>query len=102
MKKIPRLLGNVLVKIGKFPIMMTESEKPVEKVAECRATVRFQLKKVLCLGAAVASVDLTEDEIRKNLNMAVNFLVSLLKKGWQNVKSLYVKTTMGKSIRIYG
>ena len=82
MKKIPRLLGNVLVKIGKFPIMMTESEKPVEKVAECRANVRFQLKKVLCLGAAVASVDMTEDEIRKNLNMAVNFLVSLLKKGW--------------------
>ena len=32
MKKIPRLLGNVLVKIGKFPLMMTESENPTEKV----------------------------------------------------------------------
>jgi large subunit ribosomal protein L10Ae len=32
---------------------------------------------------------------------AVNFLVSLLKKNWQNVKCLYIKSTMGKSYRIY-
>ena len=41
MKKIPRLLGNVLVKIGKFPIMMAESETPVQKVAEVKQTVRY-------------------------------------------------------------
>jgi hypothetical protein len=34
MKMIPRLLGNVLVKINKFPISMAESENVVEKVAE--------------------------------------------------------------------
>ena len=36
MKKIPRLLGNVLVKIGKFPVMMAESENPADKVTEVR------------------------------------------------------------------
>jgi len=36
MKKIPRLLGNVLVKIGKFPLMMTESENPAAKVEEVK------------------------------------------------------------------
>jgi ribosomal protein L1 len=35
------------------------------------------------------------------LQMAVNFLVSLLKKNWQNVKCLYLKSTMGKPVRIY-
>merc|ERR1712023_401733 len=29
-----------------------------------------------------------------------NFLVSLLKKNWNNVKTLYIKSTMGKSHRI--
>jgi large subunit ribosomal protein L10Ae len=34
--------------------------------------------------------------------MAINFLVSLMKKQWQNVGTLHVKTTMGKSIKIFG
>lgn len=33
--------------------------------------------------------------------MAVNFLVSLLKKNWQNVRTLTIKSTMGAPIRIY-
>lgn len=36
-----------------------------------------------------------------NIQMAVNFLVSLLKKNWQNVKVLYLKTSMGAPFRLY-
>jgi len=36
-----------------------------------------------------------------NIQMAVNFLVSLLKKNWQNVRSLYIKTTMGPPFRLF-
>ncbi len=61
---------------------MQEGENVTEKVAEIRSTVRYQLKKVLCLATAVGKVDHSEEELRKNLTMAINFLVSLLKKGW--------------------
>ena len=41
------------------------------------------------------------EALRVNTLKAVNFLVSLLKKNWQNVKVLYIKSTMGKAIRVY-
>ena len=63
--------------------------------------MKFQLKKVLCLGAAVANVSMNEEQIRHNLNMTINYFVSLLKKGWNNVKSLYIKTTMGTSVKLF-
>jgi large subunit ribosomal protein L10Ae len=53
------------------------------------------------LGVAVGHVKMTEDELIGNIMLAINFLVSLLKKNWQNVKSLYIKTSMGKPERLY-
>jgi large subunit ribosomal protein L10Ae len=66
------------------------------KLSEVRATIKLQLKKVLCLGVAIGNVTMTDDELVANIMLAVNFLVSLLKKGWQNVGSLVIKSTMGK------
>ena len=45
---------------------------------------------------------MTPEQINTNLTLAVNFLVSLLSKNWQQVKRLYVKSTMGPSHRIFG
>lgn len=72
-----------------------------EKVETVQRTIKFQMKKVLCLSVAVGNVSMTEDELLANIMLAVNFLVSLLKKNWQNVRSLNIKSTMGKVHRIY-
>merc|ERR1711939_736892 len=55
-KQIPRLLGPGLNKAGKFPTPISHSEDLGNKVAEVRSTIKFQLKKVLCLGVAVGHV----------------------------------------------
>ncbi len=44
------------------------------------------MKKVMCLSVAVANVDQSEDDISLNVQLAANFLSSLLKKNWQNIK----------------
>ncbi len=44
------------------------------------------MKKVMCLSVAVANVDQSEDDICLNVQLAANFLASLLKKNWQNIK----------------
>nr|TKR85843.1 hypothetical protein D5086_0000244640 [Populus alba] len=94
-KQIPRLLGPGLNKAGKFPTLVTHQESLESKVNEIKATVKFQLKKVLCMGVAVGNCDMEDKQIFQNVQMSVNFLVSLLKKNWQNVKSLHLKSTMG-------
>merc|ERR1711992_440130 len=77
-KQIPRILGPGLNK-----------------------AVKFQLKKVLCLAVAVGNVSMGADDLTANIGLAINFLVSLLKKNWQNVRSLYIKSSMGPSQRLY-
>lgn len=71
------------------------------QIDDLKCSIKFQLKKVLCMGVGVAHVGMSERDVYINTQMAVNFLVSLLKKNWQNVKCLYLKSTMGKPIRIY-
>merc|ERR1719313_2456343 len=100
--QIPRLLGPGLNKAGKFPTLVTHSDNLEAKITEIKKNVKFQLKKVLCLGVAVANVEMNADECRQNIVMAINFLVSLLKKNWNNIKTLHIKSTMGKSYRIFG
>merc|ERR1712054_118774 len=100
-KQIPRLLGPGLNKAGKFPTLVQQSEELSTKVDEVKATIKFQLKKVLCLNVAIGHCGMETTPILENLKLAINFLVSLLKKNWQNVKVLYLKSTMGKPARIY-
>merc|ERR1712216_338068 len=101
MKQIPRLLGPTMHKLGKFPTLLEKTDDMVDKINGIKSTVKFQLKKVLTLGVACAHVGMTEQQIYANIQITVNFLVSLLKKNWQNIKTLHVKSTMGPSTRIY-
>merc|ERR1712022_13031 len=101
LKQIPRLLGPTMHKLGKFPTLLERTEALSDKIDSLKSNVKFQLKKVLTLGVAVANVGLTEQQIYANIQIATNFLISLLKKTWQNIKSLHVKSTMGPSHRIY-
>merc|ERR1712168_1249212 len=100
-RQIPRLLGPGLNKAGKFPTLITHQESMVIKIKDIKCTIKFQMKKVLCLAVAIGNVQMSEDELVQNLNLAVNFLVSLLKKNWQNVRSLHIKSTMGRPQRLY-
>jgi len=100
-RQIPRILGPGLNKAGKFPSLLTHSEPMVNKVDEVKSTIKFQMKKTLCLAVAIGHVKMSEDDLVSNIALGINFLVSLLKKNWQNVRSLYIKSTMGRPQRIY-
>jgi hypothetical protein len=100
-KQIPRLLGPGLNKAGKFPSLLTHGDNIDDKINDLKSTIKFQMKKVLCLSVAIGYLSMDEDQLVQNIHLAINFLVSLLKKHWQNVRSLNIKSTMGPAQRLY-
>jgi len=100
-KMIPRLLGPGLTKAQKFPTLLMAGEDMESKCNEVKATIKFQMKKVMCLSVAIGNVEQPKEEVILNVQLACNFLASLLKKQWQNIKVLYVKSTMGPRYQIY-
>merc|ERR1712174_104238 len=88
-KQIPRLLGPGLTKAGKFPTLLSSSDDMQEKIDEVRSTIKFQMKKVMCLNVAIGNVEMEKQQIIVNTQLAANFLASLLKKQWQNIGQMY-------------
>uniref|UniRef100_A0A915CQA5 60S ribosomal protein L10a n=1 Tax=Ditylenchus dipsaci TaxID=166011 RepID=A0A915CQA5_9BILA len=86
---------------GTVEQVVTHNETLSSKIDEIRATVKFQMKKVLCLSVAIGHVEMTQEEPVANISLGINFLVSLLKKNWQNVRALNIKSTMGPAQRLY-
>ena len=101
LRQIPKINGPGFSRAGKFPTVIQHTDDLAAKVLELQSQVKFQMKKSLCLGVAVANASLSEEQILANIERAINFLISLLKKGWQNVKSLNIKMSMGAPVRIF-
>lgn len=100
-KQIPRLLGPGLTKAGKFPSLLSSKDDMQEKIDEVKSTIKFQMKKVMCMNVAVGNVELSKKENIVNVQLAANFLASLLKKQWQNIGVIYIKSTMGPPQQIF-
>lgn len=100
-KQIPRLLGPGLTKAGKFPTLLASGEDMQEKIDEVKSTIKFQMKKVMCLNVAIGHVGMEKQQVIVNTQLAANFLASLLKKQWQNIGQMFIKTTMGPSQQIF-
>jgi large subunit ribosomal protein L10Ae len=99
-KQIPRLLGPGLTKAGKFPTLLASGDDMQGKINELKSTIKFQMKKVMCLNVAVGNIEMEHKEITVNIQLTANFLASLLKKNWQNINSIYIKSTMGPAHQI--
>ena len=100
-KDVTKMIGRYITSIGKLPVTITEKEKVADKINELLRTIRFRIKKFPWVGQSFGIDNLPEEDLRQNLTKSVNFLVSLLPKGWQNVKTIHIKTTMGKPVKLY-
>lgn len=81
-RQVTRLIGRYVTSIGKLPVPIADAEKVKEKTEELMHTIRFRVKKFPWLAQSVGVDTLDVDDIRQNVTKSLNFLVSLLPKGW--------------------
>ena len=53
--------------------MITHVDDLESKVNDVKATIKFQMKKVLCLNADVGNVVMSDDDLVFNIHLFINF-----------------------------
>merc|ERR1712228_805465 len=69
-KQIPRLLGPGLNKAGKFPTLLSCNDNLISKVEDLRSTIKFKLKRGICMGVVVGNVSMDNKHISRNIQEA--------------------------------
>ncbi|CAF3352173.1 unnamed protein product [Rotaria sp. Silwood2] len=100
-RQIPRILGPGLGRMGKFPTLVTHTELLRDKIEKMKTTIRVHLKKSPFINVPVGHVNMTEEQLISNISMTINCIVALLRKHWQHVRKVFIKSTMGPSHRLY-
>ncbi|MDI3475028.1 MAG: large subunit ribosomal protein [Thermococcaceae archaeon] len=101
MPKIGRYLGRYLGPRNKMPQVvpptMTNLEPIVEKL---KRTVRVQLKNNPVVHAPIGTEDMEDEKLAENAEAVLNAIINKLERGENQVKSVYIKTTMGPAVKV--
>ncbi|OKY77586.1 MAG: Ribosomal protein L1 [Candidatus Methanohalarchaeum thermophilum] len=100
MPDIGRILGPILGPRGKMPDPVQPGEDIVPKIKRLKETIRLRSGEEKTFHALVGSIGQELEEIVGNLNTILRRLERELPMGRQNIDSIYVKTTMGPSVRL--
>lgn len=100
MPTIGRRLGVVLGPRGKMPKPIPPNADPKPVVDQMRQTVRVRSRDKPTFHASVGSTSMEPEAIAENIDMVIKRLSSKLVHGRMNIRSVYVKTTMGPSEKL--
>lgn len=100
MPLIGKSLGVVLGPRGKMPTPLTPDKNVADLIKTSKNSIRIRSKDKLTFHVAVGSRGMDHEKLAENIETVVNRVERVLEKGKQNLKSVYVTTTMGKSVKV--
>ena len=101
MPKIGRYLGRYLGPRNKMPQVVPPTMTNLEPiVARLKRTVRIQLKNNPVVHARIGTEDMDDEKLAENAEAVLNAIINKLERGENQVKSVYVKTTMGPAVKV--
>lgn len=100
MPQVGRFLGPVLGPRKKMPKPVPATAKPDPILERLSNTVKVRIKDQPVIQAIVGSQDMDDELIADNVEAVLGVLDRNLEKGRNQIKSMYIKTTMGPVTRV--
>jgi large subunit ribosomal protein L1 len=96
MPRIGKVLGQALGPKGKIPTPVPPNSPIEAMISRMHSAVRVRSRGSLGIMAKVGDTKLTEPELADNIVAVVNVVSKKLPNGDKNIRTIMVKTTMGK------
>ncbi|WP_297438839.1 50S ribosomal protein L1 [Thermococcus sp.] len=101
MPKIGKYLGRYLGPRNKMPQVVPPTMTNLEPILNrLKRTIRVQLKNNPVVHAPVGTEDMDEEKLAENAETVLNAVLGKLERGENQVKSVYIKTTMGPAVKV--
>jgi large subunit ribosomal protein L1 len=100
MPSVGRIFGPVLGPRGKLPVPVPPNADIASLITKHRKTVLVRMRNQPIIQCLVGTEDMKEEDVVDNIQAVLRVLEGKLKRGLKNVKFAFIKTSMGKPVKI--
>ena len=100
MPLVGKSLGASLGPRGKMPTPVPPNANIKEQIQKHQKMVLLRMRGQPVLQCRVGSEDMKDEEIAENVQAVVRRIEAKLKRGIKNFRSVYLKTSMGSSVKV--
>lgn len=100
MPLVGRFLGPILGPRNKMPKPVPASIKLDPLLERLQSTIKVGIKQQPSIQVIVGSQDMSDEELAENIETVLTVLDRQLDKGRSQITSMFIKTTMGPTVRV--
>lgn len=100
MQKIGKSLGTIFGPRGKMPVPLLAGKSINDMISSKRNSIRIRSKDKMTFHISIGKRNMSVTKLAENIEIIISKIEKSLIKGKHNIKSIYITTTMGSSIRV--
>ena len=99
MALVGKSLGTILGPRGKMPEPIPPGAEPAQILSKLKKIAKIR-SKTTTFWVNIGRKDMDTKDIAENAAAVIKAVESRLERGWQNIDSIYMKTTMGPAVKV--
>lgn len=100
MPLIGKVLGPILGPRGKMPTPLPPTANIEDAIERHRRMTGVRVRGQPILQSRIGTEDMTDEQLIDNIQAVLRRVEAKLKRGTENIRSIYLKTTMGSPIKV--